>query len=127
MITEILKNKNRSWYRIFFSIFSIVVILIVISYLVVSILNIKEKRVEQQERIVVLQEEIKNKKLEKQKLKAGIEEAFGDESLEKKIRYQGYKKLGEEVVVIKREIEEIQKETEKEPGFLESIINRIFK
>ena len=77
-------------------------------------------------RIDTLKQEIQDLETEKQRLQAGIRETEEKEYLEKKIRDQGYKKSGEQVVVVKKQ-EQKNNDQASKTGFLEKILGKFTK
>ncbi len=96
----------------------------VITFLVVSNWRISQKRADFRLKIKELTEEIKVLEAKKEQLEAGIYQSTQDEYWEEKIREQGYKKPGEEAVVIKKEIEEKENQEEKEKSFLDKFLEK---
>ncbi|MGB2762474.1 MAG: septum formation initiator family protein [Minisyncoccales bacterium] len=114
------KSNSRS---IFYFLLLGVFIFGVISFLVVSNWRISQKRADLRLKIKELTEEIEVLEAKKEQLGAGVYQSFQDEYWEEKIREQGYKKPGEEVVVIKKEIEEENQEKE-EKSFLGKFLEK---
>ena len=108
-------------YFLFFLIF----VFGIIGYLTVSNWNITQKRAELRLQKQELQREVQALKARKARLEAGVYQTTQDEYLEEKIREQGYKKQGEEAVVIKKEIEEDENQEQKERGFLDKLLGKL--
>jgi len=85
-----------------------------------------QKRAELHLTIEELKQELQNLEREKQRLEAGIRYTEGDEYLEKKLREQGYKKPGEEVVVVKKQEPENKNQT-LEQGLLDRILGKFLR
>ena len=101
MIADFKKVKKRGTLKsIFFSIFLGLIFLATISFLVFSNWKINQKRTELQNKIDNLKKEIENLETKKTDLEAGISQTAEEIYWEEKIREQGYKKPGEEQVVV---------------------------
>ena len=101
MVAKIKKReKGGSFQNIFFSILIGVVLLGAIGFLIVSSLRIDKKRTEMTERIEELREEIRLLEERNEDLRAGIIQTESDVYWEEKMRERGYKKPGEEAVVV---------------------------
>ena len=113
---------------IFFSVILLGAMFAMVGFLVVSNWKISNKRADLRIRIIELQQEIQNLEKEKQGLQAGIQQVMEDEYVEEKIRNQGYKKPGEEVVVVKdAETSGIQKSSEEPQGILDRILGKFLE
>jgi cell division protein FtsB len=122
------KEKESSLSAIFFSIVLLGAMFAMVGFLVVSNWKISNKRADLRIRINELQQEIQNLEQEKQGLQAGIQQVSEDEYAEEKIRNQGYKKPGEEVVVVKdAESSELQKSSEEPQGILDRILGKFLR
>lgn len=126
MITKFRKNKKTKTNSIFFSIILFLIIFATVSFLIISNVRISQKRGELSLRIDTLKQEIQDLETEKQRLQAGIRETEEKEYLEKKIRDQGYKKSGEQVVVVKKQ-EQKNNDQASKTGFLEKILGKFTK
>jgi len=101
MIQKIRKNrKRRSFRTIFFSVLIGFLLFSVIGFLIFSSFRIVEKRKELSSKIKNLNEQIQSLKQRKEQLEAGIFQAEGEDYWEEKAREQGYKKPGEQQIVI---------------------------
>ena len=121
------KQKDSSLSAIFFSVILLGIMFVMVGFLVVSNWKISNKRADLRIRINDLQQEIQELEKEKQGLQAGIQQVTEDEYVEEKIRNQGYKKPGEEVVVVKNaESEELQNSKESQ-GILDRILGKFLK
>ena len=113
---------------IVFSIVLLGAMFAMVGFLVVSNWKISNKRADLRIRIIELQQEIQNLEKEKQGLQAGIQQVSEDEYVEEKIRNQGYKKPGEEVIVVKdAESAGTQKLSEEPQGILDRILGKFLK
>ena len=122
------KEKESSLSAIFFSVILLGAMFAMVGFLVVSNWKISNKRADLRIRIIELQQEIQNLEKEKQGLQAGIQQVMEDEYVEEKIRNQGYKKPGEEVVVVKdAETSGIQKSSEEPQGILDRILGKFLE
>ena len=107
MVAKIKRNRKETTQTLVFSIFLGILALGVISVLVLSNFKISQRRTELISKIENLQKEIKNLEKRKEELKAGISRTEKESYWEERIREQGYKKPGEEqVVVLPRKTEE---------------------
>ncbi|MCK4454137.1 septum formation initiator family protein [Candidatus Parcubacteria bacterium] len=118
------KSRKKDLRSIFYFVLLGVFIFGVISFLVVSNWRISQKRADLRLKIEELTEEIEVLEARKEQLEAGVYQSFQDEYWEEKIREQGYKKPGEEAVVIKKEIEEKENQEEKEKSFLDKFLEK---
>jgi len=96
-----------------------------VAFLVVSDLRINKKRSEMLDEIESLQAELKNLEDKNQQLQAGIVQTEADVYWEEKAREQGYKKPGEEQVVVLPAEELSQTSTEKQKSLWETIIGKL--
>ncbi len=94
---ELRKHKSQS---LFFSIFLGVLALGLISFLFISDFRISQKRAEYLSQIKTLEADILKQEERNNQLKSGILNAGTDVYWEQKLREQGYKKPGEEQVVV---------------------------
>ena len=121
------KQKDSSLSAIFFSVILLGIMFVMVGFLVVSNWKIGNKRADLRIRINDLQQEIQELEKEKQGLQAGIQLVTEDEYVEEKIRNQGYKKPGEEVVVVKNEESSEIKNIEESQGILDRILGKFLK
>ena len=122
------KQKESSLSAIFFSIILLGVMFTMVGFLVVSNWKISNKRADLRIRINELQQEVQTLEKEKQGLQTGIQQVVEDEYVEEKIRNQGYKKPGEEVIVVKSaETSGTQKSSEEPQGILDRILGKFLK
>lgn len=99
---------------IFFPIFLSLIFLTVIGSLVFSDWKVNKRRTELQAKIEGLKEEIQTLEAKKTELESGISQTEKESYWEEKIREEGYKKPGEEqLVILPPEENKIQKEEEK--------------
>ena len=99
MITKKKKNRKEVLQNVFFAIFLAALTIGFIAFFIVSDFRISKKRKEMLGQISSLQQEIQATQEKNAKLQEGISNT-GDVYWEEKIREQGYKKPGEEQVVI---------------------------
>ncbi len=114
MITRFKKSRKRKelFKAIFLSALFIVLIFGTIAYLIVSNLNIRQKRAELITQIEETQKEIDNLEQKNQELETGINKTEREDYQREKLYEQGYVEKGEhQVIVLPREE---NKETEKE-------------
>jgi len=95
---------------------------IIIGFLIFTNLKINRRRQEILSQIEFLKKEIQILEEKSANLKSGISQLGEQSYWEEKIREQGYKKPGEEVVAIKKVITEEEKEPEKEKNLLEKFL-----
>ena len=100
MVTKARKNKRETFRTIIFSIFLGFLTLGFIAFFVISDFRISQKRKNLQGQIEKLQQEIQLTEEKKAKLEAGISQIQKDAYWEEKVRERGYKKPGEEQVVV---------------------------
>ena len=109
------KRKRNSWKNIFFSMFFVVLFILVIGFLVITNLKIKERREELSARIAILKQEVALLEQKNQEIKERISQSESEEYLEEVARDQlSLKAPGEEVVVVKKEVEEEKEEVKEE-------------
>ncbi len=116
MIAKFRKKKKRSsWKNIFFSMFFIVLFILVIGFLFITNWKINQRRVELTNRIETLKQEVAILEEKNQEIKERISQTESQEYLEKVARDQlSLKAPGEEVVVVKKETEEEKEEVKEE-------------
>ncbi|MEK9135376.1 MAG: septum formation initiator family protein [Patescibacteria group bacterium] len=100
MVTKNRRNKKGALQDIFFAIFLGVLAMGFIAFFIISDLRITQRRKEMLSQIDILQKEIQATQEKNDKLKAGITQIGKDVYWEEKIREQGFKKPGEEQVVV---------------------------
>jgi len=120
MITKSIRFKRKIFgQNLFFPILLAFLILLIIGFLISTNLKINRRRSELISQIETLKKEIQTLEEKNVNLKAEISQQGEEHFLEEKIREQGYKKPGEEVVAIKK-IEAEKVETEKEKSFFQN-------
>ena len=102
-------RKEGPYQTIFFSILIGIITFGLIGFLVISNWKIIQKRAELQSKIESLKKEIQILEEKNQQLRAGILETTKESYWEEKIRQEGYKRPGEEQVVVLREKPEEEK------------------
>jgi len=100
MITKTKKMKKGRWEQIFFAVFIIVFTLGLIGFLMVSDYRINQKRTELLDQIKSLEKQLQDLQKKSTELQSGIAQTGKDSYWEEKVREQGYKKPGEEQVVV---------------------------
>jgi cell division protein FtsB len=100
MIAKNKKNRKEVFQAVFFAIFLAVLTMGFIAFFVISDFRITKRRNEMLGQISNLQKEIQATEEKNAKLKEGISQTGKDAYWEEKIREQGYKKPGEEQVVV---------------------------
>lgn len=125
MIAKFQKSKKDSWQTIFFSVLIGILVLGIISFLVVSNLKINQRRTELIERIELLRKEIQALDEKNERLRAGIIQTQDESYWEEKVREQGYKKPGEEAVVVLPPEGYKEEPNEKQKSFWEKILEKL--
>ncbi|MFH1181298.1 MAG: septum formation initiator family protein [bacterium] len=120
--------KNRKYKReknqaLLFSIFIAILTLGMISFLIISDYRINKKRVELSEQIKKYQKDIQELEERNAQLKAGITQTQQESYWEEKAREQGYKKPGEEQVVVVPPAEKTGQKSEGSQNFWQKILN----
>jgi len=111
MLTKSRRYKKSSLQTIFFSIFLFLFFLAMVGFLVFSNWKISQRRAELTSQIEALKKEIQILEEKNAQLRAGISQTEKESYWEEKIRQEGYKKPGEEqVVVLPPEKKELRKE-----------------
>jgi cell division protein FtsB len=100
MISKSRRFRKDSHQTIFFSIFIGSLLVLVIGFLIFSNLKINQRRAELIAKIEDFKKEIQILEEKNQELRAGITETYSESYWEERIREQGYKKPGEEQVVV---------------------------
>jgi cell division protein FtsB len=100
MISKPRRFRKNSLQTIFFSILIGGLLVSAIGFLIFSNLKISQRRTELTTRIEDLKKEIQILEKKNQELRAGIIQTENESYWEEKIREQGYKKAGEEQVVV---------------------------
>lgn len=112
MISKSRRIRKDSHQTIFFSILIGSLLVAVIGFLIFSNLKISQRRAELTTKIEDFKKEIQILEKKNQELRAGITQTESESYWEERIREQGYKKPGEEQIVVLPP-EEIKKEEEK--------------
>jgi len=111
MISKSRRFRKGSHQTIFFSILIGFLLILVIGFLIFSNFKISQRRAELTAKIEDLKKEIQILEEKNQELQAGITETHSESYWEERIREQGYKKPGEEqIVVLPPEEGEVKKE-----------------
>ena len=126
MITKVKKNRKEVFQNVFFAIFLGVLTLGFIAFFVVSDFRITQRRKEMLGQINSLQKEIQAVQEKSAKLAEGISQSEKDAYWEEKIREQGYKKPGEEQVVILPPQDSSSTPSKEQNNFWQKILD-IFK
>jgi len=118
-------RKGNSHQTIFFSILIGSLLVLVIGFLIFSNLKISQRRAELTAKIEDFKKEIQILEKKNQELRAGITQTESESYWEERIREQGYKKPGEEqVVVLPGEGGEGER-TQKEKSLWQKILDKI--
>ncbi len=100
MISKSRRFKKSSHQTIFFSILIGSLLVLVIGFLTFSNLKISQRRTDLTAKIGDLKKEIQILEKKNQELRAGITQTESESYWEERIREQGYKKPGEEQIVV---------------------------
>ena len=100
MISKLRRFRNDSHQTIFFPILIGFLLVLVIGFLIFSNLKINQRRTELITKIEDFKKEIQILEEKNQELQAGITQTENESYWEERIREQGYKKPGEEQVVV---------------------------
>ena len=125
MIAEIKRIKKGSRKNILSPVLIIITILAVIGFLTFSNLKISQRRAELRSQIESVKKEIQLLEKKNSELRAGITKTESESYWEEKIREQGYKKLGEEQVVVLPPEESKEKETKTEKSFWQKFLDQL--
>jgi len=125
MIAKIKRIKKSPGKNIFSSALIIISILAVIGFLTFSNLKISQRKTELRSQIEAFKKEIQLLEEKNQELRAGITKTESESYWEEKIREQGYKKPGEEQVVVLPPEESKEKETKAEKSFWQKFLEEI--
>lgn len=124
MVAKKEKVRKREFRQnLFFSILIGIFLLGAVSFLVVSNLRMNQKRAELIDRIETLRTEIQALEGKNQQLRAGLIQTGSETYWEEKAREQGYKKPGEESVVVLPPEEKGQESIGEEKNFVEEILD----
>ncbi len=124
MITKKEKVRKREFRQnLFFSILIGIFLLGVVSFLIISSLRLNQKRAELIDRIETLRIEIQALEGKNQQLKAGLIQTESETYWEEKVREQGYKKPGEESVVVLPPEDKGQESIGVERSFVEKFLD----
>ena len=118
-----IKKTGKSW-NIFFSILIGIFFLGLVGFLVVSNLKINQKRAELINKIEELKKETQLLEKKNEELKAGIFQTESDVYWEAKLYEQGYKKPGEEAVVVLPPAGKDETTVPKEKNFWENLLEK---
>ena len=121
------RSKGRKGDRAF-SFFLLVPLVILAGILFYSNWKVAKERRELAEKRGYLAERVEALKTENERLERGLSESESEDYWEERIREQGYKKPGEDVVVIKRQEsgETVSSPDEKEQSFWHSFLAEIW-
>jgi len=116
MIAKFIKKRKRSsWKNIFFSMLSVVLFILIIGFLAITNMKIKQRREEFSVRIAALKQEVALLEQKNQEIKERISQSESEEYLEEVARDQlSLKAPGEEVVVVKKESSSAEASENKE-------------
>ncbi len=110
---------------IFFPVFIGILFLGVVLFLIISNLKISQKRSGLLDRIGELNQEIEVLEAKKQELQANINQTQSETYWEGKLREQGYKKPGEEAVVVLPPEEKKEEVTEGESNLWQKFLEKL--
>jgi len=121
MVAKI-RKPEKDYLAIFFSILIGIFLLGLISFLVISNLRISQKRKEMISQIESLKKEIQLLEEKNAQLRAGINQTKNEIYWEERAREQGYKKPGEEQIVVLPPEEKNQIISEEKKNFWQKIL-----
>jgi cell division protein FtsB len=124
MIATSSKKKKESRESLFFPVLLSVLMLVVVSFLVISNLRINQRRAELEAQKSLLLEQIEELEAKRQELEANISQTLSEDYLEKEARETfNLKKAGEEVVAVLPAGEGSDSESDK--GFWQKLWDKI--
>ncbi|OQX00885.1 hypothetical protein BWK69_00585 [Candidatus Parcubacteria bacterium A4] len=94
------RQKTPYWKTLLSSLMVVAIVMAVIIYLTFSIINIKKERAGMGVELDYLKDQLESADQKNEGLKMGISKKGTEEYWEGKAREQGYKKPGEEVVIV---------------------------
>ena len=118
-------KKNSSFQSALFAVIVVIFLIGTVGFLVISNWRINQKRADLTNQIKELEKEIQEFEAKNQELKAGIIETGDETYWEGKLREQGYKKPGEEAVVVLPAEENNTTSTEKGKSLWENFLEKI--
>lgn len=116
-------EKSKKVQNIFFSVLIVIFLFGIIGFFVVSNIKINQKRAAMIDRIEELKEEIRVLEEKNEEIRSGIIQTESESYWEEKMREQGYKKPGEEAVVVLPPEEQTEESAGEEKNFWEEIIS----
>ncbi|MCK4474076.1 hypothetical protein KAU40_02320 [Candidatus Parcubacteria bacterium] len=127
MITRFKKSKKRKevFQTIFLSTLFGILIFGTIAYLVVSNLNIRQKRAELITQIEEIQKDIDDLEQKNQELETGINKTESQDYQREKLYEQGYVEKGEQQVVVLLQEENKETNKEEQKGLWQKLLNKI--
>jgi len=125
MIAKTKRIKKGSDKNIFSSVLIIISILAVVGFLIFSNLRISQRRAELRSQVEAIEKKIQLLEEKNQELRAGIIKTQSESYWEEKVREQGYKKPGEEQVVVLPPEESKEKETKAEKSFWQKFLDPV--
>jgi len=126
MITKIKKiKKENSFQNIFFSVLIAIFLFGMVGFLIISNFKINQRRSELLGQISSLEEEIQELEEKNKELQAGISNTETESFWEEKLREQGYKKPGEEAVVVLPPEEQSPTSTQETKSFWQKFLDKI--
>ena len=127
MVAKIKKISKRGNYKdTVISVLLLAIFLGAIGFFIFSSWKISQKRSEMASRIESLQSELEELEEKSENLRSGINEAQTDYYWEERAREQGYKKPGEETVVVLPSEEQMQSEPQAPETFLGERCKKFF-
>jgi cell division protein FtsB len=126
MVAKFKKDrKGDSFQSIFFSVAIGILVLGIIGFFVISNLRINQKRTQLTSQIESLRKEIQILEEKNVQLKAGISQTEEESYWEERLREQGYKKPGEEQVVVLPPEEKGEEKGEAEKTLWQKFLEKI--
>ena len=117
-------KKKGKYQNLFFSVLIVSLTAGIVFLIIFSSIKMNRKRAELTNRIDSLKQEIKSLEEDQKRLQSGISQTESESYWEEKVREQGYKKPGEETIVVLPP-EENQAPPEKQKSFWEKIMGPV--
>jgi cell division protein FtsB len=125
MISKSRRFKKDPHQTIFFPILIGFLLVLVVGFLIFSNVKINQRRAELITQIEDFKKEIQILEEKNQELRAGITETYSESYWEERIREQGYKKPGEEQIVVLPPAEGEEAKTEGQESLWQRILEKI--
>ncbi len=125
MVAKLKKNKKEVFQAVLFAIFLGFLTLGFVAFFIISDFRISQKRRDLQAQIGNLQKEIQSVQEKNSQLQEGISQTEKDAYWEEKIREQGYKKPGEEQVVVLPSQGSGNEQSKEQKNFWQKLLDKI--